>query len=223
MYNEETNAGIILPLLQRALAKLTNDYEIVIVDDASRDRTVPLVEDYAQRDSRIRLVRHEKNEGYGTALRTGFKSATKDIVFYTDADVPIDFAILDDVIPQMEKHPVIIGFRIDRHDTPKRWIFSLFYNRLLRFLFGVRVRDINFSFKVFRKEVVDTFKNELQAHSVFIDGEILIHLVRKKIPIHEWPVEYTPRKYGLSTLGTFRQVKITLKEIFEFYFRPRGS
>ena len=117
MYNEETNAGILLPLLQRALARFTSDYEIVVVDDASRDRTVSLVEDYMSRDPRIRIVRHERNLGYGAALRTGFRSVTKEIVWYTDADVPIDFGVLDQVLPEMEKHPVIIGYRIDRHDT----------------------------------------------------------------------------------------------------------
>ncbi len=218
MYNEETNAGIIVPLLQRALGKLTSDYEIVVVDDASRDQTVALVEDYVSRDPRIRLVRHEVNQGYGSALRTGFKSMTKEVMFYTDADVPIDFGILDDVIPQMANHPVIIGYRIDRGDTLKRKLFSFTYNRLLRFLFSLRVRDVNFSFKVFRKEVVDQFKNDLQSRSVFIDGEILAILAQKKIPLHEWPVEYIPRKHGLSTLGTFAQVKLTLKEIFDFYF-----
>src|SRR5580765_3265300 len=94
MYNEETNAGILLPLLQQAISEYSKDYEIVIVDDCSHDRTVPLIQDYMTRDPRIKLVRHEVNKGYGAALRTGFLNVTKDVVFYTDADVPIDFKIL---------------------------------------------------------------------------------------------------------------------------------
>lgn len=216
MYNEEVNAGILLPMLQKTLRQLTEDYEIVVVDDASRDRTVSLVEDYAERDPRIRLIRHPENRGYGATLRTGFLSVTKDIVLYTDADVPIDLNILLQVVPEMDRHPVIIGYRIDRADTFKRWLFSKIYNLLLRLLFRVRVRDVNFSFKVFRKEIVDQFKDRLQSESVFIDGEILIWLVRLGIPLREWPVEYTPRKFGLSTLGTWRQAINTLREINNF-------
>jgi glycosyltransferase involved in cell wall biosynthesis len=217
MHNEETNAGILLPLLQKSLSAFTPDYEIVVVDDASRDRTVPLVEDYISRDPRIRMVRHARNLGYGAALRTGFLNVTKEIVFYTDADVPIDLGVLAEVLPAMATHPVIIGYRIDRHDTWKRWIFSAFYNRLLRLLFGLRVRDVNFSFKVFRKDVVDRFKDRLRSESVFIDGEILILIDRLGVPIHEWPIEYTPRKFGLSTLGTWRQALRTFSEIVRFY------
>ena len=221
MYNEETNAGILLPILRNTLSELTDDFEIVVVDDASRDRTVPLVEDYMKQDSRIRLVRHDVNRGYGTALRTGFLNVTKDLVFYTDADVPIDFAILKDVLPLLESVPVVLGYRISRKDTPKRWLFSKIYNRLLRLLFGVRVRDINFSFKVFRKEVVEQFKHRLNSKSVFIDGEILIWLTRLQIPFREWPVDYKPREHGLSTLGTFKQVRLTLSEIWKFYWTKK--
>ncbi|HLG21064.1 MAG TPA: glycosyltransferase family 2 protein [Bdellovibrionota bacterium] len=222
MYNEETNAGIVLPTLQRTLQSLTEDYEIVVVDDASRDRTVPLVEDYARRDPRIRLVRHEKNLGYGASLRTGFLSVTKEIVFYTDADVPIDFEILRSVVPLMEENPAIVGYRLDRHDTWRRWLFSQAYNLLLRLLFGLRVRDVNFSFKLIRKRAVDDFKSRLRSKSVFIDGEILVQLTRLGYAIREWPVEYRPRKFGLSTLGTWRQAWMTLTEIRDFYFR-RGA
>src|ERR1043166_1230323 len=223
MYNEETNAGLLLPVLQKALSEYSQDYEIVVVDDCSNDRTVPLVEDYMKRDKRIRLVRHEVNKGYGAALRTGFLNVTKELVFYTDADVPIDFGVLKQVLPEMKKYPVIIGYRIDRHDTWKRWLFSMIYNRLLRFLFGLKVKDVNFSFKVFRIEVVNQFKNRLKAESVFIDGEMLIWIHKLGIPIHEWPIEYTPRKFGLSTLGTWRQAKMTLMEIFNFWRKYKKS
>lgn len=216
MYNEEINAGILLPMLQKTLRQLTEDYEIVVVDDASRDRTVSLVEDYASRDPRIRLVRHPENRGYGATLRTGFLSVTKEIILYTDADVPIDLEILLQVVPEMDRHPVIIGYRTDRQDTIKRWLFSRIYNIFLKVLFHVRVRDVNFSFKVFRREIVDQFKDRLRAESVFIDGEILIWLVRLGVPMKEWPVEYTPRKHGLSTLGTWRQAIHTLREIWAF-------
>jgi len=221
MYNEETNAGILIPMLLKHLSSFTDDFEIIIVDDASKDRTVPLVQDYVSREPRIRLVQHKTNQGYGTALRTGFLSATKDIVFYTDADVPIDFAVLNDVLPQMKNHPVIIGYRIDRHDTWKRWLFSFVYNRIIRYFFGVRVRDINFSFKVFRKEVVDQFKDKLEAKSVFIDGELLIWIHRLGFKMHEWPIDYRPREFGLSTLGTWRQAKLTLMEIWNFWRKKK--
>lgn len=216
MYNEEANAGILLPLLARTLGGITSDYEIVVVDDASRDRTVTLVEDYMSRDPRIRLVRHETNRGYGAALRTGFKSVTKEVVFYTDADVPIDFGVLKEVLPKMKEVPVVLGYRIDRHDSFKRWLFSKFYNWLLRLLFGVRARDINFSFKLFRKGVVDRFKELLRSESVFIDGEILVWLTRFGIPFCEWPIDYRPRKHGLSTLGSWSQAWKTLREIWDF-------
>jgi glycosyltransferase involved in cell wall biosynthesis len=223
MYNEESSAAGTLSGLRQILTECTDDFEIVAVDDGSRDRTAALVREHAARDPRIRLVQHERNLGYGAALRTGFKSVSKDIVFYTDADLPVDFSLLRQVLPRMKDHQVIIGYRLDRAEPLQRRVFSKIYNLVLRALFGLRVRDVNFSFKLFRKDVVDRFKDKLAARSVFIDGEVLVHLKRLGIPLYEWPVDYHPRQAGVSTLGSWRQAAFTFSEILRFRLGRLGK
>ncbi|MFH1263096.1 MAG: glycosyltransferase family 2 protein [Pseudomonadota bacterium] len=218
MYNEETNVGEILPKLQTVLREITEDYEIVAIDDGSRDRTVERVRSFAAGDPRIRLVQHEVNRGYGAALRTGFQSVTKEIVAYTDADLPVDLEILKVVVPRMESTPVLIGSR-SQHETLKRGLFGTIYRLTLRILFGLRVRDVNFAFKLFRKEVVDQFKARLRSGSVFIDGEVLVLIHRMGIPIVEVPMTYRFRQHGVSTLGSWKQAFFTFREILEFFLK----
>jgi glycosyltransferase involved in cell wall biosynthesis len=221
MFNEAENVSEVLSRLQKVLAEITPDYEILAIDDGSLDSTAERVLSFSTTDPRIRLVQHPRNLGYGAALRTGFLNVSKEIVFYTDADLPVDPRLLTAAVPRMEHALVLIGNR-SRRDNLKRRLFSASYHLLLRLFFGLRVRDVNFSFKLFRKEIVDRFKDRLRAESVFIDGEILVHVHRMGVPIEEIPVEYKIRERGASTLGNLRQARFTFREILEFYFE-RGK
>lgn len=221
MYNESTNIAV---TLERALAVIPRlgfaDFEILVIDDGSRDDSALVVRRAAQREPRIRLVSHPRNLGYGAALRTGFTSARGDVVFYTDSDLPIDLNELGRALPLLESVDLVIGYRRRRHDTPRRALYSKVYNLLMRILFGVRVRDVNFSFKLVRRRVLDAIK--LSASTVFIDGQLLAEAVARGFRIAEMPIEYTPRRVGKSSFDSLRAAWVTLVEMLRYRFVPHS-
>lgn len=219
MYNESANIAV---TLERALAVIPSlgfaDFEILVIDDGSRDDSALVVRRAAEREPRIRLVSHPRNLGYGAALRTGFTAARGDVVFYTDSDLPIELGEIARALPLLAGTDLVIGYRLRRYDTPRRALYSKVYNLLMRILFGVRVRDVNFSFKLVRRRVLDAIK--LSAATVFIDGQLLAEAVRHGFQITEMPIEYTPRRVGTSSFDSVRAAWVTLVEMLRYRFAP---
>jgi glycosyltransferase involved in cell wall biosynthesis len=221
MYNERDNIAV---TLERALAVLPTlgfaDFEILVVDDGSRDDSAAVVHRESLREPRIRLVSHPRNLGYGAALRTGFTAARGDVVFYTDSDLPVDLAEIGRALPLLEDAELVIGYRRRRYDTPRRAVYSKVYNLLMRVLFGVRVRDVNFSFKLVRRQALDAIT--LTASTVFIDGQLLAAAVRGGFRIAELPIDYTPRRVGKSSFDSVHAAWVTLVEMLRYRLAPHS-
>jgi glycosyltransferase involved in cell wall biosynthesis len=216
MYNERRNIEQVLAQAETVIPELGfSDYEILIIDDGSRDGCDALVEAQAQCHPHIRLVRHPQNMGYGVALRTGFTEADREAVFYTDCDLPADLRDLARALPLLQEADLVIGYRVKRYETLRRAIYSRIYNLLMRLLFGVHVRDVNFSFKLVRGEVLDAIC--LSAKTVFIDGQLLAEAVRHGYKIAEIPIEYTPRKFGRSNFDSLKTAWATLTEMVGYW------
>ena len=174
-------------------------YEVVVVDDGSRDATRErLAALEAEMGARLRVVRHEKNRGYGAALRSGFAAAEGDLVFYTDSDNQFDLSELASVIPLMSEWDAVLGYRIDRKDARRRLLTSWVFNRLSCAVFDLDVRDINCSFKLFRRDVLRALP--LQSDDFFIDTEIVVRLHRAGFRCVERGVTHLPRLAGRSTV-----------------------
>jgi glycosyltransferase involved in cell wall biosynthesis len=221
MYNELKS---IEPMTRKALEVMrtvSDDFEILIVDDGSSDGSEKIADDLAHADSHVRVIHHEGNKGYGQALRTGFASATKDIVIYTDCDEPVDLWLIPEALSHLGDYDMVIGYRLNRWEGWRRFIYSKVYNTLVRVLFGVHVRDINFSFKLILREPLQ--KMRLGAGSVFIDGELLAEAARHGLTIYQMPVEYQPRKHGTSHFNSLRAATYTLDEISAYWQRRRAE
>jgi glycosyltransferase involved in cell wall biosynthesis len=159
----------------------------------------------------VRAIHHPHNLGYGAALRTGFRHASKELVFYTDCDEPVDLSELKRALAYMQPGvDLVVGYRVRRHDTLRRWIYSRIYNLLVRFLFGVPVRDVNFSFK-------------LDSGSTFIDGELLAEACRAGCTIKEIGVEYRPRQCGKSSFDSWHAALHALGEMMAYLRRTRSA
>ena len=174
-------------------------YEVVVVDDGSRDQTGErLAALAAELGPRLRVVRHERNRGYGAALRSGFAAAEGDLVFYTDSDNQFDLSELAGVIPLMREWDAVLGYRIDRKDARRRLITSWVFNHLSCAVFGLSVRDLNCSFKLFRRDVLRALP--LESDDFFIDTEMVVRLHRAGFRFVERGVTHLPRLAGHSTV-----------------------
>src|SRR5258708_1486828 len=221
MFNE---AKSVEPMTRKALQvmqEVADDFEILIIDDGSSDGSEKIADELAKSDPHIRVIHHQGNKGYGQALRTGFASASKDIVVYTDCDEPVDLWLIPEALNRLEGYDMVIGYRLDRWEGWRRFFYSKIYNGLVRLLFGVHVRDINFSFKIIRRDILRKF--HLGAGSVFIDGELLAEAARHGLTIDQMPVKYLPRKYGASHFDSIRAATYTFEEIIAYWQRRRAE
>ncbi len=196
-YNEEENLPDVVKGVRAALEKVTSDLEIIIVDDGSRDGTRSVAEALASEDPRIRVVRHERNRGYGAALRSGFAAATKEYCFYTDTDLQFDLTEFQRLLPLLPGADVVTGFRERRRDPFHRRLHAALYRRMIAAIFGLRVRDVNCAFKIYRTALLKSL--DLRSDSIFISGEALIKAAQKGCIIREVAVTHLPRTRGIQT------------------------
>jgi glycosyltransferase involved in cell wall biosynthesis len=221
-WNEEEYVERAVARALAVLSRITSDYEIVIVDDASTDRTWEILQTLARRHPQLRVVRHGVNQKLGGSLRTLFAMASKDVVVYSDIDLPFDLNEVERAVRLMQylEADLIAGFRFDRTSEGLRRIaYSFGYNLLIRVLFGVRVKDINFSFKVIHRRVLDAV--ELKSCGSLIDAELMVKTIRRGFRVAQIGVDYFPRSRGISTLSSPAVIGKILRELFGLYAEMR--
>ena len=214
MYNEEAYARRAVSAARAVLMAELPDWEIVIVDDASTDGTPAVVDALAREDPRVRVVRNPVNRRLGGALRAGYAAAAKDLVFYTDADLPVDLHQLPRAVRLLEyqEADIVAGYRFDRtSEGLVRALYTFCYNHLIRTLFGLRVRDVNFAFKLFRRSVLEKFP--LTSEGSFIDAEFLLRARKAGCVIIQIGLDYFPRTRGTSTLGSVPVILAILRDM----------
>ncbi len=192
------------------------DYELIIVDDASTDRTPAIADQLATADEHIRVVHHPVNRKLGGSIKTGFAAATGDLVLYTDADLPFDFAELTKAMRIMHLYAsdIVSAYRHDRtEEGSSRAIYTFFYNLLIRVMFGVKMRDINFAFKLCRRHIFEHI--QLHSEGSFIDAELVIRAKKLGYTVTQFGVDYFPRTRGVSTLSSPAIIIKILREMRE--------
>lgn len=221
MWNEEEYVERALTAGKRACERLMHngdigDYELIVVDDASTDRTPEIADGLAAQDPRVFVVHHARNRKLGGAMKTGFASATGDVILYTDADLPFDMAELPRAVRLLREYDVDIvsAYRFDRTgEGYLRSVYTFAYNLLIRTLFGVKARDINFAFKLCRARVFEHV--ELRSEGSFIDAELVVRATRLGYEMLQFGVDYYPRTRGVSTLSSPSVITTILKEMWE--------
>jgi glycosyltransferase involved in cell wall biosynthesis len=221
MWNEEEYIERALDAGRRAGQRLiddgeVNDFELIIVNDASSDATGEIADRLADADCRIRVVHHPHNRKLGGAMRSGFAAARGDLVLYTDADLPFDMDEASKAVRLIREYEVdiVTAYRLDRTgEGYTRRIYTFVYNMLIRTLFGVKARDINFAFKLVRRKVLDHIR--LRSEGSFIDAELVIRASRAGFEMLQFGVDYFPRTRGSSTLSSASVITVILKEMFQ--------
>jgi glycosyltransferase involved in cell wall biosynthesis len=217
-YNEQDNVRRVVGEAMAFLPTVSDDFEIILVDDGSRDRTGAIIDELAAGDTRIRGVHHPVNRGYGAALASGFRAATKELVFYTDGDGQFDIAELPRLLELIDRHDIVSGCRLHRQDSPVRRLNAWLWGRLVTWLLGFRCRDVDSAFKLYRREIFGRI--DMKSTGALIDAEILARAVRKGYTLTEVPVSHRPRIAGRQTgaklsviLRAFRELLRLRKEI----------
>ena len=199
-YNEEAVIERSVRHVAEVLRTLTDDFEIVVTNDGSRDRTGDILRRLAAFDKRLNLkvVTHERNKGYGAALATGFDAAGKDLIFFTDGDKQFDVAEIAGFLPEMDRQTdMVIGWRKHRADPPMRLLNAWGWKQLVNLLFGYTARDIDCAFKLFKRDVWHSLS--VQARGATFSAEFLIKARRRGFRIAELPVTHLPRTAGQAT------------------------
>jgi glycosyltransferase involved in cell wall biosynthesis len=190
------------------------DYELVIVDDCSTDRTPELADALAAADPHVRVVHHPVNRGLGGSIKTGLDAVRGDVVLYTDADLPFEMLELGRALRVLRHYEadMVSAYRLDRTgEGPRRAVYSFAYNWLVQLVFGTRVRDINFAFKLVRRQVLEAARPVSEGS--FIDAELVIRAQRLGFSIIQIGVDYFPRTRGVSTLSSPAVIRGMLKEM----------
>lgn len=218
-YNEQENVGQTVENALTVLVKLNADFEVIIVDDGSSDDTGRIADEFAGRDGRVKVVHHQRNLGYGAALQSGFKAATKQLVFYTDGDGQFDISELPQLLKLIENHDIVSCYRLNRQDSVVRKINGWCWTKLVCMLFGLKIRDIDCAFKLYKREIFD--KIELSSTGALIDTEILARARRKGYSIVQMGVHHYPRKAGEQSGANLQVILRAFRELFKLYGRIR--
>jgi glycosyltransferase involved in cell wall biosynthesis len=215
-YNEEDN---VVEAVRQALAAaeaVSDRQEVIVVDDGSSDATRALAGSLANGDFRVRLVRHERNRGYGSAVRSGIRAARMDWVLLTDADLQFDLTQVSEFATHTAEAPLVIGYRAQRSDPLIRRINARGWNGLVQFLFHLRVRDVDAAFKLIRRSALDGI--ELVATGAAVDAELLAKATGNGAALVELPVQHRPRVAGAPSGANLRVIGRAFREVFQIWW-----
>jgi glycosyltransferase involved in cell wall biosynthesis len=215
-FNDAPTIAGLVEVADHTARGLTDDYEIIVVNDASSDATQEVLEDAVLRQPRLRIVQHFTNRGYGGAVRSGFAAATKDLVFYTDGDAQYDPRELELLWPRMhEETHLVQGYKLARHDPLHRIVIGRAYRRMVRIAFGLRVRDVDCDFRLIRRSLLQSL--DLRRDS----GAFCVELIRKAqdagFQIVEVPVHHHPRLHGRSQFFRLPHITRTLVDLADLW------
>ncbi|HXH05671.1 MAG TPA: glycosyltransferase family 2 protein [Vicinamibacterales bacterium] len=215
-YNDSgTIASLVITAVQTA-RELTSDFEVIVVDDGSADGTARILGELARLYPQVRVVRHDRNRGYGAALRSGFAAARKELVFYTDGDAQYDPTEL--VLLWRAMGPgvdLVNGYKISRSDPLHRVIIGRIYHHTVKLLFGLAVRDVDCDFRLLRRAIFDRVR--LEKDSGVICLEMMKKIQDAGFRIAEVPVHHYHRAYGRSQFFNVRRVARTAVDVLRLW------
>ena len=215
-YNDSgTIASLVISAIKSA-ERLTSDFEIIIVNDGSADATAEIADELARTYPQVKVVHHEQNRGYGGALRTGFATATRDLVFYTDGDAQYDPAEMETLWAALDDGVDLVnGYKISRSDPMHRIVIGRIYHHTVKLLFGLKVRDVDCDFRLMRRRIFE--RVSLEKNSGVICLEMMKKIQDAGFRIAEVPVHHYHRAYGRSQFFNFPRLAKTGVDVMKLW------
>ncbi|HEY3382296.1 MAG TPA: glycosyltransferase family 2 protein [Vicinamibacterales bacterium] len=216
-YNDSgTIASLVIAAVQTA-ARLTPDFEVLVINDGSTDATAEIIDELARLYPQVRAIHHDRNRGYGGALRTGFGSATKDLIFYTDGDAQYDPREMARLWERMsDSVDLVNGYKISRSDPLHRILIGRCYHYTVKLLFGLRVRDVDCDFRLMRRTIFE--RVHLEKSSGVICLEMMKKITDAGFRVVEVPVHHYHRAYGKSQFFNFGRIARTAVDVFRLWW-----
>jgi len=216
-YNDRNTIEGIVRTVASEICRVTDDFEVIVVNDGSKDNTGEILENLRQELPFLRVIHHETNRGYGAALITGFASATKDLIFYTDGDGQYDVREIHNLLAELRPNiDLVNGYKVKRSDAWYRIVIGELYRRTMRFAFQLSIRDVDCDFRLFRRKIFE--KITLESRS----GVICVEMARKfdiaGFRMAEVPVSHYPRLHGSSEFFRIRHLQHTLRGLFRIWW-----
>ena len=215
-YNEEGNIKKVVLNAKKTLLKTAKNWEIIVVNDGSKDDTMKIVSDLSKEEPRIRLINHRTNRGYGGSLQSGFYNSKYDWITFTDSDGQFDFSEIDNFIKTQKETnaDLVIGYYKKRQVSKFKIITSKMWELAVFVLFGLHVKDVDCGFKLISKKVIEKIPRLESERGAFISSEFLIKSKKAGFKIVEIPITHYPRTAGK---GTGRDIKVIVKSFVDLF------
>jgi glycosyltransferase involved in cell wall biosynthesis len=226
-YNDGGTIGSMVLMAVRTLNELTDDFEVIVVNDGSKDYTADVLSSLSTQIPQVKIVPHNGNQGYGAALITGFSNCTKDLIFYTDGDAQYDVREMKILLSELNDGvDWVNGYKISRADPLHRKIIGRIYHWLVRLTFGIRLRDVDCDFRLIRRNVFD--KVNLKSQSGVICVEMIKKFQMAGFKVAEVPVHHFFRAYGKSQFFNFPRISKVAVNLVQLWWqlvikKNRGS
>lgn len=221
MVNEEENLANTIDKAVKVLTKLGLNYELLIIDDGSKDRTGEIADDLAKQNKRIRVIHHKVNGGYGEALKTGFYNSKNEVIVYTDGDGQFDFSEVTRLIDKLDSGDLIIGYRIKRQDAFVRLMFAKGWALALFLFFGLNLKDVDCGFKMIKKEVLEKIPKLESTRGGMINAELAIKAKKFGYRVAQVGVNHYPRTAGKPTGANINVILTSFKDLFKLWWKLR--
>ncbi len=218
-YNEQENIKALVKRTDEVMKEAANNYEIIIVDDGSTDKTAEIIKGLADGNKNIRIVTHPVNKGYGAALKSGIYASKYELIFYTDSDMQFDIREIKRLLPLISKADIVSAYRVKRKDPFMRKLTAWAYNLIVKYYLGLKLRDIDSAFKLYKREIFGTFT--INSTDITVDAEILAKAKNKGFKIAQIGVNHYKREKGVSVfsknhlkkLSYYLKILAAIKEI----------
>jgi glycosyltransferase involved in cell wall biosynthesis len=216
-HNEEPNIRAVVEEASRVLPTAFSDYEVIVVNDGSKDRTLEIAQALASENSHVRVVNHPVNKGYGAALTSGFNAATGDFIMFMDSDRQFDINDIHRLTPYVEDYDIVAGYRIKRNDPAHRLLNAKIFGLAVRLLFDINIKDIDCAFKVMRSEVLKGIN--LESPGALINTEILAKAKVQGCSLTQVGVNHYARLAGEQSGASIKVVFRAFWEMLRLWWR----